>query len=123
MDTFNEVIPYNLDMQWVKNDTFTFLGNKITVWLYKECGEGLDVSSYYGSLTVKYRKQDSTLETITTASGEMIFTDNVITFNKPDLSLKVGDYFYQDILLQPMQPSQYLLQYQVLFDVVLFLQV
>jgi hypothetical protein len=105
MDTFNEVIPYNLDMQWVKNDTFTFLGNKITVWLSKECGEGLDVSAYDGTLTVKYRKQDSTLETITTASGEMIFTDNVITFNKPDLSLKVGDYFYQLKLIDKVDTS------------------
>jgi hypothetical protein len=24
----------------------------------------------------------------------MIFTDNVITFNKTDLDLKIGDYFY-----------------------------
>jgi len=94
MDTFNETIPYNLDMLWVKDDTFTFLDSTITVWLSKACNEGLNVEDYDGILTVKYRKQDPTLQTITTDSGEMIFTSNVITFGKPDLSLKVGDYFY-----------------------------
>jgi len=91
MEVFNETIPYNLDMLWVKNDTFTFLNNSITVWLSKVCEEGLNVQDYDGTLTVKYRPQDEILETITTGSGEMIFTDNVITFFKPDLSLKVGD--------------------------------
>jgi hypothetical protein len=95
METFNETIPHNVDMIWVTGDTFTFLDSTITVWLSKACGEGLNVEDYDGALYVKYRKQDSTLQTITTDSGEMIFTDNVITFNKPDLSLKVGDYFYQ----------------------------
>ena len=94
MEEFNNITPYKLDMQWVKDDTFTFLDSTITVWLSKECGEGLNVEDYDGVLSIKYRKQDSTLQTITTDSGEMIFTGNVITFGKPDLSLKVGDYFY-----------------------------
>jgi len=94
MEVYNEVIPYDLDMRWVKDDTFTFLDSSITVWLSQECSEGLNVADYDGVLTIKYRKQDSTLQTITTDSGEMIFTANVITFNKLDLSLKVGDYFY-----------------------------
>ncbi len=105
MDTFNEVIPYNLDMQWVKDDTFTFLDSTITVWLSKECGEGLNVDVYDGVLSIKYRKQDSTLQTITTDSGEMIFTDNVITFGKPDLSLKTGDYYYQLKLIDKVDTS------------------
>jgi len=95
MDTFNEVIPYNLDMQWVKNDTFTLLGDSIVCYLCQECDEPLLVESYSGILSIKYRPQDPTLQTITTASGDMVFTDNVITFNKPDLNLKVGSYFYQ----------------------------
>jgi len=95
MEIFNEVIPYNLDMKWVKDDTFTFLvGTYIEVWLSEECGEGLNVEDYNGTLRIKYRKQDTALETITTDSGQMIFTDNVITFDKNDLNLKVGEYFY-----------------------------
>lgn len=94
MDTFNEVIPFNLDMRWIKDDTFTFLNNEIIVWLNEECEEGLDFTPYNGVLDIKYRPQDEVLETITTVSGEMIFTDNVITFDKPDLKLKVGEYFY-----------------------------
>ena len=94
MEEFNDILPYNLDMQWVKDDTFTFLNSFIKVWLSKECGEGLNVEDYDGILSIKYRAQDATLQTITTDSGEMIFTDNVITFGTPDLSLKVGNYFY-----------------------------
>ena len=95
MEEFNNIIPYNLDMKWVKDDTFTFLqGNYIKVWLSKTCAVGLNVEDYDGVLSIKYRKQDTTLQTITTDSGQMIFTDNVITFNKTDLELKVGDYFY-----------------------------
>ena len=95
MEEFNDIIPYNLDMKWVKDDTFTFLvGTYIKVWLSKECGEGLNVEDYDGSIIIKYRKQDSTLQTITTDSGQMIFTGNVITFDKNDLDLKVGSYFY-----------------------------
>jgi len=94
MKEFNNTIPYALDMKWVNNDTFTFLNESIVVWTNKACGEGLNVEDYDGILTIKYRKQDITLQTIATSTGEMIFTDNVITFDKPDLSLKVGDYFY-----------------------------
>jgi len=94
MEIFNEVIPYNLDMKWVKDDTFTFLDSTIEVWLCEKSGDGLNVDAYHGVLSIKYRKQDSPLQSITTDSGEMVFTENVITFDKPNLSLKVGDYFY-----------------------------
>jgi len=95
MDTFNSATPYRLDMQWVKDDTFTFLDSTITIWLSEDCVDGLDLDLYDGILSIKYRPQDTTLATIDTDSGDMIFTGNVITFSKPDLSLKVGEYFYQ----------------------------
>ena len=95
MEDFNAVTPYGLDMQWVKNDTFTFLDNSIEIWFSKVCGEGMDLSFYDGIIQIKYTKSGDILETITTDSGQMIFTDNVITFDNNDLSLKVGDYFYQ----------------------------
>ena len=95
MEEFNDILPYDLDMKWVKDDTFTFLsGTYIKIWLSKECGEGLNLDDYDGVLRIKYRPQDATLQTIDTDSGEMIFTDNIITFSKFDLSLKVGEYFY-----------------------------
>ena len=95
MEEFNDIMPVNLDMKWVKDDTFTFLvGTYIEVWLSEECGEGLNVEDYDGVIRIKYRKQDATLQTITTDSGQMIFTDNIITFSKNDLDLKVGEYFY-----------------------------
>ena len=105
MNTFNETIPYNLDMKWVKNDTFTFLDEQIVIWTNKACGEGLNVEDYDGELIIKYRPTDDTLETITTASGEMIFTDNIITFDKPDLSLKVGSYYYSLKLIDKVDTS------------------
>ena len=94
MSIFNETIPYKLDIQWVKGDKFTFLSEKIIVWSNKACSEGLNVSVYDGILEVKNSKNEDPLISITTSSGDMIFTDNEISFSKLDLSLKVDDYFY-----------------------------
>ena len=95
MEVFNDVIPFNLDMNWTQNDTFTFLNNEIIVWLSEACEEGMDLDLYDGNLIIKYTPTSEVLSTISTSTGEMIFTRNVITFNKPDLSLKVSDYYYQ----------------------------
>ena len=105
MNVFNNITPYSKDMTWVINDKFTFFDRCIKVWLSEECGEALNVEDYDGVLNIKYRPQDPVLESITTVSGEMIFTGNEITFSKNDLNLKVGDYFYQLKLIDKTDPS------------------
>lgn len=106
MTTYNETIPYNLDMLWVKGDKFTFLNEKIVVWSNKACGVGLNVADYDGILEIKKRPQDSAIATITTSSAEMIFTDNEITFAKLDLNLKVDKYYYSLKLIDKVDTSE-----------------
>ena len=105
-NTFNSTIPYNLDIQWVKNDKLTFLNEKIVVWYNKKCGEGLNVEDYDGEITIKKNKNDlDSIATITTSSGEMIFTDNVITFDKVSLKLNVREYYYSLKLIDKIDTS------------------
>ena len=106
MTTYNDDIPNNLDMQWVKGDKFTFLNNKIIVWSNKECGVGFEVESYDGELLIKRRPQEDPIETITTSSGGMIFSGNEITFSKLDLNLKVDKYYYSLKLIDKIDTSE-----------------
>lgn len=105
MRTFNNNLPYSLDIQVVKGDSLTFLDEQIVIWSNKKCGVGFDLSPFDGVLIIKKRPNDNSLLEVSTSSGEMVFTGNVITFPRTPLNLKVDKYFYSIKLVDKSDTS------------------
>jgi len=95
---FNSTLPKHLDMQLFNGDAFTFLNEEIIIWYNKDLGEGFDLTPYNGELLLKFDQGGVPQVTITTLSGDIIFTDNVITFNKLNIPLRIKNYHYTLIL-------------------------
>tara|TARA_R110002096_G_scaffold217142_4_gene405187 strand:+ start:15615 stop:15974 length:360 start_codon:yes stop_codon:yes gene_type:complete len=98
MKIFNSDLPKLVDMQLKKGDIFTFLNNEIIIWTNKALEEGFDLSDYDGVLSLSFENGGVVQNEITTISGDMVFTSNIITFNSVPLDLRVKSYFYRLVL-------------------------
>ena len=94
MATYNNTLPIRLDMKFVSGDSFTFLDEQIVIWANRSERAGFDLTPYNGTITISNLPAEPVVKELTTQAGEIVFTDNIITFDNLSLDIDVKKYSY-----------------------------